>query len=455
MEHLENATTVLIELHWLDQVIEQVICSYLLQEGHENNWYDIPVPDWSESATPYASMVNELGLDIYQRLTIAMAMAPHVRPEILDVFFGKNARTDRGYTEFGGVIAPNHSGFLPTGQTICFLLTALDPANRQMVSRLFQKENSLMKEQIVTLGTTDDHIPKLNGILSLSESWLHYFYTGQKNGPEHSSVFPAKKITTPMSWEDVVLDDLVREQLAEITTWLSHGELLMSDWGFDKKIKPGYRALFYGPPGTGKTLTATLLGKATQRDVYRVDLSMIVSKYIGETEKNLSRIFEVAKEKKWILFFDEADALFGKRTTATSSNDRHANQQTAYLLQQIEDFPGVVILASNLKGNMDEAFSRRFQSTIYFGMPSPQERQQLWNNAFSGKFTLSPEIDLQHLAEEYEIAGGSIINILRYCALSAIRRNSFEVSQHELLTGLKREFKKENKTLNLLTTTSN
>src|SRR6202012_489898 len=196
-----------------------------------------------------------------------------------------------------------------------------------------------------------------------------------------------------MEWEDIVLDDLVMAQVEEINTWLEHGDTLMNDWGLLKKIKPGYRALFYGPPGTGKTLTATLIGKASGRDVYKVDLSMIVSKYIGETEKNLSKIFDIAQYKNWILFFDEADALFGKRTAASSSNDRHANQQTAYLLQRIEDFPGIVILATNLKANMDDAFTRRFQAMIHFNMPTAEERYQLWNNAFSETCTLHPDID--------------------------------------------------------------
>jgi SpoVK/Ycf46/Vps4 family AAA+-type ATPase len=259
-----------------------------------------------------------------------------------------------------------------------------------MVVELLGAESILVKEQILILGDTEEHIPRYNGILGLGDRWFYYFQTGVQLGIESSPSFPAQKISTSMDWEDIVLEEYTMTQVNEINTWLKHGNTLMNDWGLDKKIKPGYRALFYGPPGTGKTLTATLLGKAAGRDVYKVDLSMVVSKYIGETEKNLSNIFDTAQYKDWILFFDEADALFGKRTQAESSNDRHANQQTAYLLQRIEDFPGMTILASNLKGNMDEAFSRRFQSVVYFGMPSAAERYLLWNNAFSGTCTLAP-----------------------------------------------------------------
>jgi AAA+ superfamily predicted ATPase len=437
-------------MDWLQGVIDQSIRTYLLQDGHENKWEDLPVPDLSEMEGPYAGMISRWELDIYSRLALALSMAPHIRPEVLDIFFGKNQIYDRGFTEFGGVTDKNHSGFLPTGQTLCFLVTAGNNSMRVRALDVLDKNNPLIKEQVLLLGETESHIPRLNGILVLSERWFHYFTTGEQLQQELSAAFPAQKIITEMDWDDIVLDHTVMEQVEEINTWMQHGTTLLQDWGLSKKIRPGYRALFYGPPGTGKTLTATLLGKAACRDVYKVDLSMIVSKYIGETEKNLSKIFDIAQHKNWILFFDEADALFGKRTAANSSNDRHANQQTAYLLQRIEDFPGVVILASNLRANMDEAFTRRFQGIIHFAMPSAAERYQLWESAFSGTCTLHPDIDLYKIAEDYELAGGAIINVLRFCALSAIRRNDSVVTQQELMTGLRREFKKENRTLNIV-----
>jgi AAA+ superfamily predicted ATPase len=424
-----------------------VIKSYLLQEGHENHWRDIPVPDLSVEDCPYANTVNEWQLDVYTRLALVLATAPHLQPEVLDILFGKNQLYDRGFTEFGGVIDKNHSGFLPTGQTLCFLVTAVNPELREKVLEILSKENILIKEQVIILGDTESFLPRLNGVLILSNHWFHYFLTGEHLQEENTASFPAQRITTNMDWDDIVLSSHVMEQVTEINTWMKHGNTLMNDWGLRKRLKPGYRALFYGPPGTGKTLTATLLGKTSGRDVYKVDLSMVVSKYIGETEKNLSRIFDIAEHKNWILFFDEADALFGKRTAANSSNDRHANQQTAYLLQRIEDFPGIVILATNLKGNMDEAFTRRFQAIIHFSMPDHEERYQLWQSAFSEKCTLHPDIDLYKIATDYELAGGAIINVLRYCALSAIRRNDTVVNKQELLAALRREFTKENKTL--------
>ena len=146
---------------------------------------------------------------------------------------------------------------------------------------------------------------------------------------------------------------------------------MLIEWQLNRYVSGGYRVLFHGPPGTGKSMTVRLLGKNSGRDVFRVDLSQVVSKYIGETEKNLSRIFDKAELRDWILFFDEADALFGKRTDIKDAHDRFANQEISFLLQRIEDFSGLVILATNLKSNLDEAFLRRFQSVVYFNVPGP------------------------------------------------------------------------------------
>lgn len=437
------------EMDWLEEVISQAIKSYLMQEGYENNWLDIPLPEPINEDCPFSSSIKEWELDVFGRLALALALAPHLRPEALDIFFGKNQLYDRGFSEFGGVTDKGHSGFLPTGQTYCFIVTAGNANLRVNAMDVLGGNSVLIKEQVITLGDTERYLPAIDGVLSISNEWVSYFFTGDPPGLENTAHFPAQRISTTLNWDDVVLDENVCNQVDEIRAWLQHGDTLLNTWGLAGKIKPGYRALFYGPPGTGKTLTATLIGKAAKRDVYKIDLSSVVSKYIGETEKNLGKIFDTARHKKWILFFDEADALFGKRTATSNSNDRYANQQTAYLLQRIEDFPGVVILATNLRSNMDEAFSRRFQSVIHFAMPSAEERYQLWKNAFSATCTLHPGIDLYKIAEDYELAGGAIINVLRYCALSAIRRDDTVVTLDELLAGLKKEFKKENRTLTL------
>jgi len=178
-----------------------------------------------------------------------------------------------------------------------------------------------------------------------------------------------KRLTTKLSWNDLRVSNELRQQIAELEKWLLQNAKPANHRETGDKLKKGYRALFDGPDGTGKTLTAELLGKHSKLDVYRIDLSMVVSKYIGETEKNLEQLFARAEDKRWILFFDEADALFGKRTSVKDAHDKFANQEVSYLLQRIEDYNGMVILATNMKSNIDDAFRRRFNSVLKFSLP--------------------------------------------------------------------------------------
>jgi SpoVK/Ycf46/Vps4 family AAA+-type ATPase len=181
-------------------------------------------------------------------------------------------------------------------------------------------------------------------------------------------------------------------------------------------------------------------------DVYQIDLSMVVSKYIGETEKNLSALFDRAKNKNWILFFDEADALFGKRSDVKDSHDRYANQQVSYLLQRVEDYSGIVILATNLKGNIDRAFSRRFQNIIKFNMPDSVQREKLWRNSFSSRTVFEHELVIPDLAKSYELSGGSIINVVQYASLKAAERGNNVILYNDVKTAILREMHKDGRT---------
>jgi SpoVK/Ycf46/Vps4 family AAA+-type ATPase len=231
--------------------------------------------------------------------------------------------------------------------------------------------------------------------------------------------------------------------------WIAHERTLMVDWNLARRLKPGYRCLFHGGPGTGKTLTACLLGKRHGLPVYRVDLSRVVSKWIGETEKNLASLFDQAEDRGWILFFDEAEALFGKRTESRSANDRSANQQIAYLLQRLETYSGLAILATNQSAHLDEAFARRFQVSVLFPMPDAAARERLWRETFAGRgFTLSPEIDFADLAARHELAGGSIINVLRHACLMAVQRDPPRIEPQDLIDGVRLEMQKDGWYLN-------
>jgi SpoVK/Ycf46/Vps4 family AAA+-type ATPase len=192
---------------------------------------------------------------------------------------------------------------------------------------------------------------------------------------------------------------------------------------------------------------ASLLGKLAGMDVFRIDLSMVVSKYIGETEKNLRKVFDTARNRGWILFFDEAEALFSKRTNVKDAHDRYANQEVAYLLQRVEDYDGIVILATNMKQNLDEAFARRFQNLVHFPMPGKRERQRIWEKGFSARSVLEPAVDLEQIADQYELAGGSIMNVVRYASLMTLEAGSNVILRKDIVRGIQREYAKEGRSL--------
>lgn len=393
--------------------------------------------------SPYSKLVSAAGFGFAERIMLMLALASHIYPKLLDIFVDK----DRPLTGWGGKLTRDNQYFMPTGETLMFILAGKDMKKRFELFWLFSKDHTFYKDNLVSLGDTEPHEPELSGILTASRDLIDLVVLGQIRKPDLRPDFPAKLLSTEMNWEDVVLPASTLNQLNEIELWIDHNLHLSADTVIGKKLKPGFRALFYGPPGTGKTLSACLIGKKTGRDVYRVDLSTIVSKYIGETEKNLAKLFDRASRKDWILFFDEADALFGKRTNVNDSHDRYANQEVSYLLQRIEYHEGLVILATNLKNNIDSAFLRRFQSIVYFPLPKAEERQQLWTKAFSETIPADTNLMLHEVAKKYELSGSLIINIVSHCTLRALNEKSKVITSAMLQDGIARELAKEGRTL--------
>jgi SpoVK/Ycf46/Vps4 family AAA+-type ATPase len=231
----------------------------------------------------------------------------------------------------------------------------------------------------------------------------------------------AQRIPTGFSWTDLVLPPDTLEALKEVVRFARFRPFLLEEWGFAAKLPygRGVSAILAGPPGTGKTMVAQLLAKELGYDLYRIDLSQVVNKYIGETEKNLARIFDEAETSHAVLFFDEADSLFAKRTDVKSSNDRYANLEVNYLLQRMETYDGVTLLATNLEQGLDEAFKRRVRFSVAFELPEEDERRALWRSMFPAKVPLADDIDWELVARRFEMAGGYIKKAALRAALIA------------------------------------
>jgi len=441
----ENARDLEADLEWFARVLDARLKAYFggNAAGAGAEVREIAPPSLEGRQSEYAAFLRQHEVPPPVRLVILLALIPHVRPQMLDVLWTKNEATQRGFTEFGGAHGTSHGGFVPTGETAMFLLAGDDLEARFEAMPLFDGDHFLARHDVLQLTAMGAGEPQLSGILTISREHLNRFTTGLSRRPTYSREFPARLISTQRQWKDLVLPETTLRQLEEIKHWVSHGQALLRDWEMGDKLRPGFTSLFHGAPGTGKTLSACLLGKHCGCDVYRIDLSMIVSKYIGETEKNLARVFDMAEHKRWILFFDEADALFGKRTRVEDSRDRFANQEISFLLQRIEDFDGVVILASNLKSNIDDAFLRRFQSIVHFPVPKQAERKRIWTEAFPRRAKLEESVDLSRIAEKYDVTGGMIMNVVQYASLMALSRGGNTVLLDDIDEGIRRELLKE------------
>ncbi len=258
----------------------------------------------------------------------------------------------------------------------------------------------------------------------------------------------AHKIEPRYRWDDLVLPETQMEMLREMVNMVQSRPLVLDEWGLGRKLTAGMgvSALFSGPPGTGKTLAAQIMANQLGIDLYRIDLSTVVSKYVGETEKNLERIFTEASQSNAILFFDEADTIFGKRSEVKDAHDRYANIEVGYLLQRMEGYNGVSILATNLRANLDEAFTRRLQFIINFPFPDEEYRLKIWQVLLPSGMPRADELDLGLMAKRFKLAGGSIRNILVSAAFLAAA-NGGKVEMPHLMHGARRELQKMGKLL--------
>jgi SpoVK/Ycf46/Vps4 family AAA+-type ATPase len=253
----------------------------------------------------------------------------------------------------------------------------------------------------------------------------------------------ARKIVPRYDWDDIILPSDQRTILQEIVATVQGRPQVLEQWGVGRKLasSAAVTVLFAGDPGTGKTMAAEVMSRVLKLDLYKIDLSTMVSKYIGETEKNLEKIFSEAESSNAILFFDEADAIFGKRSEVKDAHDRYANIEVSYLLQRMEAYDGVTILATNLRANLDEAFTRRLQFAVDFPFPEAEDRLRIWQTLFPPEVPRRPDLDFDLLAKRFKLAGGNIRNIIINAAYQAAADGG-QVTMVHLMHGTRRELQK-------------
>lgn len=380
----------------------------------------------------------------YDEFTIlALALAPHLRPAFLESCLGDALGRSGDFPEFGGRRDRDSRALIPTGETAAFLLADDDLDARFSVQALFSPDHWFATESLLSLEAAPSGAPHLAGRILMDRGWVERLTQGIETPPKFSASFPARLVAPLLNWDDLILEEASLSQLEDIRRWLRNRTTLARGAMPKGHLRKGYRALFYGPSGTGKTLAAGLIGKVAGVPVYRVDLSAVVSKYIGETEKNLSSLFETAQSRDWILFFDEADALFGKRTSVKDAHDRYANQEVSYLLQRVEDYDGLCILASNMRANVDDAFLGRFDSIVRFSVPGVAERVRLWDATLPVEPAVADRVAFTEVMARFELSGRAVVGAVQHATLAALDAGRQQLLYADAVEGVERELEKE------------
>lgn len=440
-----NARALQAEIEWLIDIIHRRTAAMKENRTSLEEVQEIKAPALLPDSA-YGKLCLRLKLGTAERMLFILAFVPYFRPSLLTTHFRDEQHPLQvKWPQFGGFIKSGSRQFVPSMQTFLYLMYGQDRQLAMGQELMLREKSDLFKEGIILEipmhslrepGNTSEEL------LTISQEYVDHLKSGREPKPEFGASFPANRLSTKYEWDDLVLPLTTMQKFQEMMKWLKSREKLQV---MAPKFNASAPILFYGSPGTGKSLTAQLIGKALSCDVFRIDLSMVVSKYVGETEKNLAHLFNKAENKDWILFFDEADSLFTKRTGVSNANDKWANLEVSYLLQRLESYNGISILASNIKENIDPAMTRRFRYIVEFTRPGVRERTILWQKLLPEAFTYHSDIPFDILARE-NVTGSNIANILFDACVQAVDQNVDVLNFEMIREGLIRELQKENRT---------
>jgi ATPase family associated with various cellular activities (AAA) len=436
------------EIKWLTEVIAlrfpKTGDSYTYNE--EADWRIVPPPDLLNKKGPYPALVNHFKLNSEERLLLILVISRQINPNALDTFSEIAVLTPGLFRQTGCFLTTPNMSLVISLNTALTLIAGNSITLRQLAMNQLVHNGKLEFEQIIEFQLPPNYSYQLGDgekTPVIAREYAMFLQSGKPPRPDFGEGFPAQLISTALSWDHLIVPEPTMNEVHLAMRWMSHGSQLIERSG--GTVNKSFPILFFGPPGTGKSLTAKLIGKEFGKLVFRIDLSMMVSKYIGETEKNLSRLFKRAEGKDWILFFDEADALFGKRTQVSDARDKWANLEMSYLLQRIEEYDGLCILASNLRDNIDGAMLRRFQFTICFPRPTEKQREELWRKLLPQGYCYE-NIDFKKVSQQ-DLTGSNIANILKQSALAAESQNRTVLSNTEIVRFIELELMKESRTI--------
>jgi AAA+ superfamily predicted ATPase len=433
MDPLNNIACIKAELDWLAWRIDS-----LLNKG-TGETLSLPA---LKADTAYEKLVSAYGLNESERVMLNFALASLFKPALLTPFT-LHFKTVEKKAAFGGLLRDETGDFVPTIRTGIFLLSGEDVEMTDYHLRHFNKRNKLFTSNILLAFPTRESRAFPDEELHFNEQFLATILQGLPPVLDGDSGFPARRSKRTHTMKDVVLDQKTVVELDKLRRFARNMTKL---WALPNSshYRQNFIGVFSGDPGTGKSHTAEAIGNELNLPVYKVNFAQLVSKYIGETEKNLERVFDRFSGQPSILFFDEAESIFSKRIEVKDSHDKHSNNEQSYLLQKIEEYNGIVILATNVQNlaqYFDKAFQRRIRQIVNFNFPDYPERLRLWQNALRSPFQYEEGL-VDKLAMNYQLSGGGIYNIISEGIIEALDRNEETIRFELLETAMMDEFKK-------------
>jgi len=432
LENIDQLKDYPQDLEWLQDYIRfRLDQQWSISQKEEANLTEpasIPLEAFQENyqqmIAPFASV---------ERLVILTALANQVYPTLWNTF--GEYKVTLGLGQFGLLKLPHSPHLQATLGTALFLMAGNDPTQQKKAWKLLSPGTRLRESDLLEWPTSASLLP-LDTIPRLNSATRHQLITEEAPAIQYTADFPATPLTTIKTWDELILNEKTATLVGQARKWVRYYAKVNTRPGVHRG--QGYRLMMSGPSGTGKTMTAALLGQDAGKPVYRIDISNIVDKYVGETSKKLRRIFEVAEAQDWILFFDEGDALFGKRSEGgQSSNERYANQEVSYLLYKMEEYQGMIFLATNNRHAIDSAFRRRFDSLIKFQETDDYTRQRLWKHFFEGPgyLQLDPAItqaDWRELAANGQVSAAWIEKFYAYCVMQTTHTEDTYISAQDM-----------------------
>jgi len=433
METTVNTECISAQLSWLTQRIDNLLNKNLQEQ--------LPLPPADEQ-TSYGMLVAEHKFGEADRVMLNLAFAATFKPSILAPFLTLFNDPQQSAL-FGGIFQEEYGQFYPTVRTAIYLLAADDEEKMDYYLCYFNRKNKLFTSNLLLTHAPEGCKTFLDQQIIFNDQFIATILHGEAPSLDGDAGFPAKRGKRTHTMKDVILDGKTVADLEKLHRFARNMKQL---WSLpdSARYRQNFIGIFSGDPGTGKSHTAEAIGNELNLPVYKVNFAQMVSKYIGETEKNLERVFDRFSGQPSILFFDEAESIFSKRIEVKDSHDKHSNNEQSFLLQKIEEYNGIVILATNVQNlsqYFDKAFQRRIRQIVTFAFPEYLERVRLWENALAAPFSYAEGL-ADRLAKNYQFSGGSIYNIISEGVIEALDRKTNVLTFELLEQALIDEFKK-------------